>query len=75
MGEQLQTGEPQTDPAAAVAAESDEETQWEQQVEEAVGRFANLGLIQVSGYVLSQTEADARFWEQRANGQRYSQEV
>ena len=43
--------EPQTDPAAAVAAESDEETQWEQQVEEAVGRFANLGLIQVSGYV------------------------
>ena len=51
MGEQLQTGEPQTDPAAAVAAESDEETQWEQQVEEAVGRFANLGLIQVSGYV------------------------
>lgn len=51
VGEQLQTGEPQTDPAAAVAAESDEETQWEQQVEEAVGRFANLGLIQVSGYV------------------------
>lgn len=51
VGEQLQTGEPQTDPAAAVAAESHEETQWEQQVEEAVGRFANLGLIQVSGYV------------------------
>ena len=51
VGEQLQTGEQQTDPAAAVAAESDEEAQWEQQVEEAVGRFANLGLIQVSGYV------------------------
>lgn len=51
VGEQLQTGEAQPDPAAAVAVESDEETRWEQQVEEAVGRFTNLGLIQVSGYV------------------------
>ena len=48
--EQTQMAEPQADPSAA-AVESDEDAEWEKQVEEAVGRFASLGLIQVSGYV------------------------
>lgn len=49
--EQTQPAEPQTEPEAAVNVESDEAAQWENQVEEAVSRFSNLGLIQVSGYV------------------------